>query len=310
MRKTSWLFVTSILLFTALAVPVAEAGFGITPPYVRNTSLTRNSVYEQQILMVRSTPTEDLVASITIDAPGFESWFEIIEGTEIPLPTGEQKIPMTVRVKVPDTAEFQSYKGRIRIKTAPPVGDETAGAVNISLGAQVDIDLNVIDKEILDFRVRKIDISDINEGHKVAWLYFPGKIVFGMRIENIGNIDVAPSDVTFKIYDRTGAVLLEEVSHTNRIKKIAPFLTEDVVAEIPTRLPAGNYLARYTISNGDEVKQEGELSLNVMTYGTLQTAGYGFAGLSFAHKFSILFPILVTFIIIGLLLYRRKERRT
>ena len=36
------------LLFFILTAEVARAGFGITPPYVRNTSLTRNSTYEQQ----------------------------------------------------------------------------------------------------------------------------------------------------------------------------------------------------------------------------------------------------------------------
>jgi len=303
-----------VILFTvfvgaALYVPKAEAGFGITPPYVRNTSLTRNSVYEQTILMVRSTPDAPLVANIGVDAPGIEDWIEIIEGTDIMLPQGEQKVPMTVRVTVPANAEFERYTGRIRIKTAPPEGVGAAGSVNISLGAQIDIDLTVIDREILDFRVRKIDIADLNEGKKVAWLYFPGKIQFGLRLENTGNVPVAPSKVEFSIYDKTGSVLLETITHSNRIKKVDPFLTEDVVAELPTRLPAGNYLARFVILNGDEVKQEGELSLNIMKYGTMQTAGYGFGGLSFVHKVSVMLPIFVVIIIVGLIFYRRHERK-
>ena len=60
-----------ILLFFVLPAKV-DAGFGITPPYVRNSSLTRNSVYEPEILLVRSDPTSDLNATISIDAPGFE----------------------------------------------------------------------------------------------------------------------------------------------------------------------------------------------------------------------------------------------
>lgn len=308
MRNFLFSFLLLVVVGVSTPMHALHAGFGITPPYVRNISLTRNSVYEQQILMVRSTPNAPLVATISVDAPGIEDWIEIIEGTEIPLPTGEQKVPMTVRVTVPGNADFERYGGRIRISTAPPAGDEAAGAVNISLGAQVDVDLTVIDKEIFDFRVRKIDISDFNEGHKVGWLYFPGKIRFGMKIENTGNVNVAPTKVEFNIYDRTGSVLFETITHTNNIKKIAPFLTEDVVAELPTRLPAGNYLARYTINNGSEIKQEGELSLNVLQYGTLQTAGYGFAGLSAVHKVSVLLPVLVVVIIIGLFLYRRREK--
>jgi hypothetical protein len=42
------------VLFFSTGISEVFAGFGITPPYVRNTSLTRNSTYEQQILLVRS----------------------------------------------------------------------------------------------------------------------------------------------------------------------------------------------------------------------------------------------------------------
>jgi len=302
------LYVLLFIVFTSFTIGVnfSYAGFGITPPYVRNTSLTRNSIYEQQILMVRSDPNAPLNAEIVVDAPAIADWITIVEGNTVLLPAGLKKVPITVRVVVPNDAEFERFTGKIRIKTAAVPGDEVLGAVNISLGAQVDVDLTIIDREIFDFRVRKIDLADFNEGHKVGWLYFPGKIKFGMRIENTGNIDVAPSDVVFEIYDQSGTTLLEETRHRNRIEKVAPFATEDVVAELPTRVPAGNYLARYAIYNGEEVKQEGEITLNILPYGTMQTAGYGFFGLSLAHKTSILLPIFTIIIIIGLLLYRRR----
>ena len=229
-------FCIAILLFVILGADLALAGFGVTPPYVRNTSLTRNSTYEQQILLVRGDPNVPLKATVVVDAPEIWEWIEIVEGTEFELPRGEQKVPMTVRIKVPDDAEFKNYTGAIRIKTGTINDEVSAGAVNISLGAQVDIDLNVIDKEIKDFRIRKINISDLNEGHKLAWLYFPGKIRFGMLLENTGNIDVAPSKVAFKIYDATGNILLEDIKNKGKIKKVAPYATEEIVAELPTRL--------------------------------------------------------------------------
>ena len=297
-------------VLTLFVMPLeVDAGFGITPPYVRNSSLTRNSVYEQQILLVRSDPTSELNATITIDAPGFEDWIEVVEGTEFPLPLGEDKVPMTVRVRVPDNADFQAYKGNIRIKTAPPPGELSRGAVNISLGAQVDIDLNVIDKEIFDFRVRRISISDLDEGHKFWWLYFPGKIKFSMLLENTGNVPVSPSDVNFKFYNFNGSNLLEETAHTNRIKKIKPFETENVVAELPTRLPPGSYKARYEIKNGEDIKQEGEVTLSVLPYGTTGLPGYGFMGLSLAHKISIIFPAFTIFVIIILIIHYSRARR-
>lgn len=285
----------SLVLSLALWVLVfntASAGFGITPPYVTNSSLTRNSIYEQTILLVRSDPSVPLKAQISIDTPGITDWFTIVEGTEFLLPPGEAKVPMTVRVTVPKDADFKNYLGKIRIKTTAADTDSAgAGSVSISLGAQVDVDLTVIDKIIKDFRVRKIGISDLNEGHKFWWLYFPGKIRFEIMLENTGNVDAAPSEVLFRIYDISGQVLFEETKNTNNIKTVSPFKTDTVLAELPTRLPSGSYLARYQIKNGDDIKQEGEINISILPYGTLQVAGYGFMGLSLAHKLSLLLPL-------------------
>jgi hypothetical protein len=298
-----------LLLLFVMGADLVLAGFGITPPYVRNTSLTRNSTYEQQILLVRGDPDVPLKAEIIIDAPEIEDWIEIVEGQKIPLPLGMQKVPMTVRVKVPKDADFKKYTGILRIKTLPDDDAIAAGAVSISLGAQVDIDLTVIDREIKDFRVRKISLSDLNEGNKLAWLYFPGKINFGMLIENTGNVDISPSKVAFRIYDFSGKILLEETQHKGRITRVAPYDTEEVLAEIPTRLPAGNYIARYTIYNDDDIKQEGEVNLNILPLGTLQEAGFGFMGLSIAHKISVLLPIFIILIFVLYFIYNRRLSR-
>jgi uncharacterized membrane protein len=301
--------IIAVVVFVLITADVAFAGFGVTPPFVRNTSLTRNSTYEQQILLVRGDPKTPLKASITVDAPEILDWIEIVQGTEFELPKGEQKVPMTVRVTVPKDADFKTYKGAIRIKTGAVDDAVGVGAVNISLGAQVDIELNVIDRVIKDFRVRKIGVSDLNEGTKIGWLYFPGKINFSMLLENTGNVEVAPSDVTFKIYDPSGTVLLEETHDKGKIEKINPYETKEVTASIPTRLPAGAYLARYTIKNEDDIKHEGELSLNILPYGTLQTAGFGFTGLSAMHKISVILPILALIALILLLAHTYRERR-
>lgn len=301
----SFLIIITVLFFNA---PALYAGFGVTPPYVSNVSLTRNSVYEQTIYLVRSDPTTDLKATVSIDVPGVNEWFVINEGNEFVLPRGEQKVPMTVKVTVPEDADFKQYSGNIRIKTGATDDKVQGGAVSISLGAQIDVDITVIDKKIKDFKVRKIGVSDLNEGHKVGWLYYPGKITFEMLIENIGNVPIAPSDVIFRIYDRSGNVLLEETHKKGKIEQVEPFATKSVIAELPTKLPSGSYLARFEIKNGDDVKLAGEVNLSVLPYGTLQTAGFGFLGLSLAHKLSVIVPILF-FITIPLAIFLRAKRR-
>lgn len=297
------------MLFFVLSTEIVRAGFGITPPYVRNTSLTRNSTYEQQILLVRGNPDAAQKALITVDAPELASWIQIVEGESIPLPRGEQKVPMTVKITVPKDAEYKDYQGVIRIKTVPDDNQVSAGAVSISLGAQVDIALTVIDKKIKDFRIRKIGVSDLNEGKKLGWLYFPGKINFTMLLENTGNVDISPSKVEFRIFDFAGQVLLEEVVNKGSVTEVAPYATQEVLATLPTRLPAGNYIARYRVYNEDEVKQEGEISLNIRPYGTLQEAGFGFSGLSIPHKISLLLPLFALVVIILYFIYNRRLSR-
>lgn len=306
--RTLLLFAMVPLLFASLGLNFVEAGFGVTPPYVGNTSLTRNTIYEQQILLVRGNPNTPQRAEIVVDAPGFEDWIEIVEGPNISLPRGEQKVSMTVRVTVPQDAAFQEYKGAIRIRTLPDDGHVASGAVSISLGALVDIGLTVIDREIKDFRVRRVAVEDLNEGSKLFWLFFPGKIRFTMLIENTGNVDIAPSNVEFKIYDRTGTVLLEETKSINRMKRIAPYATGEIVAELPTRLPDDGYIARYRIFNDDVVKQEGDMGLTIMPEGTLQLASFGFIGLSMAHKISVLLPVFSIIIVTLYVIFNRRKR--
>jgi hypothetical protein len=306
MKKALRLFFVSALMLLHV-IPTAHAGFGVTPPYVTNISLTRNSVYEQVIYLVRSDPAADLKATVSIDVPGANEWLTIVPGNEFIMPRGEQKVPMTVRVTVPDNADFKEYSGNLRIKTGAPDNQVAGGAVSISLGAQIDVDLTVIDKEIRDFKVRKIGVSDLNEGHKVGWLYFPGKINFEMLIENIGNVPVEPTEVLFRIYDRTGTVLLEETRNKGSIEAVDPFMTETVYAEIPTKLPAGSYLARFEIFNDEEVKLSGEVNLSVLPYGTVQAAGFGFIGLSLAHQLSVIVPI--TFILLLILMITMRVRK-
>lgn len=309
-RKLLVFFILLPVFFIGTGATKLFAGFGITPPYVSNSSLTRNSVYEQQILLVRSDTNIPQKAEISIDAPDIEAWIEVIEGDEIKMPRGVQKVPMTVRITVPEDAEFMDYTGKIRIRTLPDDDQVAAGAVSISLGALVDIRLSVIDREIRDFRVRQISAPDLNEGTKLSWLFFPGKINFNMMLENTGNVNISPSKVEFRIFDRSGKVLLEDTHNLGKIKSIKPYASETVIAEIPTKLPAGGYMARYKIYNGDDVKQEGDLTLNILPAGTLQTAGFGFVGLSVAHKISVLLPIF-SLLIAGLYAFgvRNKRRR-
>jgi len=305
------LLVAVICVLFFLSTNVAHAGFGITPPYVRNDKLTQGSTYTQEIILVRGDPVEDLKAEVTLNVPGIEDWITIDKGTEFLLPAGSKQVPMNVTVRVPENASYDRYQGTIRIRTLSP---DPASGVSIALGAQIDVDLRVVD-EIRDFEVKRVQISETEEPQRMWWLEFPGKIQFTVGIENTGNAPTAPSRVQLDIYDRRGNVVLETLYNTNTLEEVLPFETRDVQAFLPTRLPPGAYLVKYSIFRfDDEVKRSGELTLSVLPQGTLSAyIGYGFEGLSFKDKMTIIVPIALLLVLVlifsALLVVRRKNTK-
>lgn len=241
-------FFTIIFFFAIFGVlsfsPAVEAGFGISPPYVKtNKPIFAGSQYEQRITLLRSSAEDDLEAKITINAPEIEPWISLDKGSVFDLPKGKLQVPMVVRVDIPEDAEIGSYKGHINIRISPKGGSQGAG-VAIALGARVDIDLEVTDETFIDFTIRKTDIPDFEEFTKpwnwpiFSFFFYKMKVV--TKIENGGNVGVAPFKVHVDVYDLTEKNLLASYSD-NSIRKVEPFLTQDVEAEFRTDLKAGQY---------------------------------------------------------------------
>jgi len=289
---------------------VAHAGFGITPPYVRNDKLTQGSTYTQEIILVRGDPVEDLKAEVTVNVPGIDAWISIDKGNEFLLPAGAKQVPMLVTVRVPSNAAYERYQGNIRIRTLSP---DPASGVSIALGAQIDVDLRVVD-EIRDFEVKRVQMSEAEEPTRMWWLEFPGRIQFSMGIENTGNAPVAPSRVQLDIYDRKGNVVLETTYNTNEMEEILPFETREIYAFIPTKLPPGAYLVKYSIFRyEDDVKRTGELTLSVLPAGTLTTyAGYGFDGLSSSDKMTIFVPagVILFLLLLSIVIFSMRKKNS
>jgi hypothetical protein len=299
----------SFLFLFLLSGNVAFAGFGITPPYVRNDSLTKDSEYDQKIILTRSDPVEDLKAVITVNVPGADSWISVDKGKEFILPRGEMQVPMVVKVKVPPKAKYGEYRGNIRV-VIEAANNPTPGTVGISLGAQIDVGLTVIDQKIYDFAVRTQRVTDLEEGRRFFGLFFPGKIKLTMQVENLGNISFGPTRVVMDIRDATGAIV-ETTENVNWIKKVKPFEIKEVTAELPTRLPPGSYKAHFKIYKNDEVAKEGELSLSILPYGTLEGyRGFYFFGLRRSEQalVVVIFLLILATLITGTIYLRRRFR--
>jgi hypothetical protein len=304
-KKINQILVFIILLFLSLA-QVVQAGFGISPPYVQNSNLTRNSYYEQKIYLGRADADQELRIDVTIDVPGANEWISIDKGNSFILPKGEKQTAMIVKVSVPKDADFGTYKGNIKVKVVP-VGRTREGQVNIVLGAQVDVDLDVLDKVIYDFKVWKTSVSDLEEGRKFWWLFFPGKIRFKAELENLGNIESGPTKISLDIYDNQRKKLLESIE-TQKIDKISPFATEEIFVEFPTKLPAGSYEAEFKIFKGSEIAKDGIVHLSILPYGTMpEYRGYGFEGLTVFEKATVILLILTVLIFLSYIGYKIYE---
>jgi hypothetical protein len=307
-------FFALVVVFFFGSAGIADAGFGITPPYVYNQRLTRGSVYEQQITLVRSDPVDDLKVEISMNIPGIETWFSVDRGRDFVFPKGTTQLPVIFKVTVPEDAEYKPYKGAIRIRTSSMGSAQPGGgAVSIALGAQVDVDITVVDK-IYDFEVRKIRITGLEEGRTRWGLFFPAKIKFFITIQNTGNADFGPTKVRFDIYDSEGETLLESVENTNTLEQIPPFAEKEIVAELPTRLPPGRYTVKYTIFKNDDIAQQNELTLSINPLGTVEGyEGYGFMGLSNSDKLKAVgvagTPVVLAAVLIAILVSRRNRRR-
>lgn len=271
-----------ITLVGMLPVFHAQAdGFGITPPYVTNNQLTQNSQYEQTILLVRSNPTEDLQANVKINVPGADNWISIDKGTQFVLPAGTQEQPMIVSVNVPSNAKLGNYTGNIQVVVSP-LGGPTKGTVGITIGAQIDVNLSVVDSRSAKLAVRRVTMTNAEVGHTLWWMHFPGRVEFAMDLTNSGNIAGAPQKVVFQYQDYLTGNVLETEQNTNGLDSVQPFDAKTVTADMPTYLPEGSYHVFYQIFgvNGTDVLGQGNLDLSVLPPGTLAGyIGYDFWGL-------------------------------
>lgn len=251
----------------------AQAGFGISPPYVKTIKpIFPGSHFEQSITLLRSSAEEEMEAIIKINAPEIADWITIVQGDVFDLPKDQLRVPMVVMVDVPNKAEIGNYQGYINIQIAPK-GKNQGGGVTIALGARVDIDLNITNETFLDFTVRKFGIPDF-EMLKEPWSWkifsmFFYRVKAAITIKNTGNVKVAPTKVSLEVYDLTKTILFES-SLDKKIKKVEPFKTETVYASFPTKLEAGQYWGKIRVYKDDAIVYKDETIFSVKPPGGLE----------------------------------------
>ncbi|MEI7498620.1 MAG: hypothetical protein WCK11_05080 [Candidatus Falkowbacteria bacterium] len=253
----------------------ASAGFGISPPYLKNQQLVPGSKYEQQITLLRSSAEEDLKANLKVNAPEIASWISIDKGEEFILPKGQVQVPMLVTVNVPKNAELGNYKGNINIKISS-VNTQAAAGVAIALGARIDIDLTLTNVANSDFVVKTAAIPDF-ELLKWPWKwkifsYFLQRVSVVLNIENIGNVKTAPSKVSLEVFD-IGKTKQLQLSVDKSLDKIDSFSTKEITAHFRTDLDIGQYWGKVKVYKGNDIVNVYEIAFTIAKPGELPNGG-------------------------------------
>jgi hypothetical protein len=270
MTKKFFLIVFLFLFFFSVSAGPVEAGFGISPPYVKtNKPIRPGGHYEQRITLLRSTADETLEAHVQVKAPEVSPWITIDKGNVFDLPQGELQVPMVVRVDVPESAEIGDYKGHINIKIRPKQDGQKSG-VAIALGARVDIDLTVSNETFIDFKIRKVDLLDIERPSGIwdwkifSYFFYRNKV--DMKIENTGNVAAAPTRVNLEVYNLKEDKLLETRDDTS-LDEVEPFEVETITADFPTDLGPGQYWGHIKIYNENDIIHKDKATFTVYAPG-------------------------------------------
>lgn len=246
-----------IIIAAILLVKTALAGFGVSPVSVVAHELLQGSYFEQTVYLVQGDPQNDLTASIEIVDSPVKDWISIDKGGSFLIPAGIQQFPIKVQINVPSTAPLGDYKGVVRIKTASTKASE--GQVSIGLGAQVDLDLKVTDKEVFGFVIKNVNIPNL----ELSW---PVKVIFS--IKNTGNKESRPTKSTLEIMDKYQNEVIEKSEFSN-FDTVKPFQEKNLEAQFQTKLPLGDYWGKYTIYKDEQVLRSDKIIFSIVPKGTI-----------------------------------------
>lgn len=229
--KTTIFKITALLLF-ALTGVVAYAGFGISPPSIKETKLVPGSRIARTIYLVQGNPEYDVPVTVAIESKDMKDWISFDPSASFTIPQGVQQFPLKVTIQVPKTAELGIYKAFIRTATTPPKA-EGASSVAISLGGRIDVELTVGDDVYEAFSITNINIEHIRAGESPK---------VEIEVDNTGNIPAGPAAASFELYNKFGNIRLA-YGEQEITEEVPSFTKQGITIEFPlsVRLAEGEY---------------------------------------------------------------------
>lgn len=260
-RKFILLASVSLLLALFSGLDVAQAAFGISPPFIHADKLVAGSRYNQTIYLVRDDASKDLSVMAQLDiAERVRDWVSIDKGFNFTIPAGTRQFPIVISVNAPKSAERVSYKGTIDFTGAPA----QAGQITIALGVQAIINIRVGDDIYREYLIPIVKTLDIEEGWNPR--------VF-VKFQNDGNIPESLEAANFRLLNMYGGVTLAYTQKMRGFPETPPFTTKEYVIEFPIdfHLGLGQYWGDVQLFKDDKLLANQKATFQVLERGSLST---------------------------------------
>lgn len=257
--------ITIITFFLLCSATSADIGLGIAPASMTISDALKGGSYERMI-SVFNTGDEAGTFRLTTEGECSE-WIsfyaEVDQGTEleeVTIPAGD-KAKILVRFQIPEDIANGDYTTTIYAQTIPKAKTDTEGAAaQAVIRIPSKITIGVTGTQILSGTVKSITISDteINNPLKI-------KVFF----QNEGNVVAKPKIAVEITKDRE---IVDSFIHDKTgIKPDSEGMI--TVLRNMTGLKDGDYIAKVTVTLGDEVLTTKDLSFKILPFGTLTRQG-------------------------------------
>lgn len=232
---------------------VSYAGFGVSPPLIREDKLVKGIRLDRIVYLVQGAPDREMQVELFVDSP-VKEWISFPQGNPVTIPQGVQQFPLAVQIAVPEDADLGVYKGVIRVTTVPEKADQ-AGEVAIAIGGVIDLDLTVGNDVIVDLDVRTIKILNIKEGDDAR---------ADVTVVNNGNVGAAPDAATFELFNKFGELRLA-YAETESFSAVPAFSerVEHLSFPIDIHLAPGEYWGHVKVYKDNQLLNELKTVFNV-----------------------------------------------
>jgi hypothetical protein len=245
----------------------ALATLGVSPPTVYPDPLVKESVYKQDIHIMRDDPADEVVLEVHFG--GADGRF-LVGNPEMVLPAGSGDSKYEIGI-APKDAAVGEYSARIDFvpKKIETLNTGGSGMV-IRRGVTVLVRFKVTGEQKLSYIIRDIELMPFEEEQNPQLRF---------RVQNTGNVEFKLSKITVTIYnaaslDRNPADIVQTVTIPEEQLDVSfPGQENIFLKNLEVALKRGAYIGEVNFIYNDKTVQTTELKFNVLPTGSLKTFG-------------------------------------